>query len=133
MKPTGLKKMNEYVERKAMPGELFSKLKLKCPVNTKAALAYNDILRFKNLTKKYPEFTIADKMYIAMLKPNPYHITVIGYNGYNDPPDITKIIDEYIDREGIFDSVMRNKLQTVYNDLGWTLNLNENISKFFNF
>jgi hypothetical protein len=116
-----------------MPGELFSKLKLKCPVNTKAALAYNDILRFKNLTKKYPEFTIADKMYIAMLKPNPYHITVIGYNGYNDPPDITKIIDEYIDREGIFDSVMRNKLQTVYNDLGWTLNLNENISKFFNF
>lgn len=133
MKPTGLKKMNEYVERKAMPGELFSKLKLKCPVNTKAALAYNDILRFKNLTKKYPEFTIGDKMYIAMLKPNPYHITVIGYNGYNDPPDITKIIDEYIDREGIFDSVMRNKLQTVYNDLGWTLNLNENISKFFNF
>jgi hypothetical protein len=133
MKPTGLKKMNEYVERKAMPGELFSKLKLKCPVNTKSALAYNDILRFKNLTKKYPEFTIGDKMYIAMLKPNPYHITVIGYNGYNDPPDITKIIDEYIDREGIFDSVMRNKLQTVYNDLGWTLNLNENISKFFNF
>ncbi len=28
--------MGEYIERKPMPGELFSKLKLKCPVNTKA-------------------------------------------------------------------------------------------------
>jgi hypothetical protein len=133
MKPTGLKKMDEYVERKALAGELFSKLKLKCPANTKSALRYNDILRFKGLTKKYPEFTIADKMYIAALKPNPYKIDTIGYNGYNDPPEITKIIDQYIDREGIFDSVMRNKLETLYNDIGWTLQLNENISRFFTF
>lgn len=133
MKPTGLKKMNEYVEKKAMPGELFSKLKLKCPSNTKAALRYNDFLKFKGLTKKYPEFTIADKMYIAVLKPNPYHIDTIGFNGYNDPPEIKTIIDTYIDREGIFDSVMRNKLETLYSDLGWELKLNQNISKFFNF
>jgi hypothetical protein len=133
MKPTGLKKMDEYIERKAMAGELFSKLKLKCPSNTKAAIRYNDILKFKGLTKKYPEFTIADKMYIAALKPNPYKIDTIGYNGYNDPPEITKIIDQYIDREGIFDSVMRNKLQTVYNDIGWDLQINENIARFFTF
>jgi DNA polymerase elongation subunit (family B) len=133
LKPMGLKKMGEYIERRPMAGELFSKLKLKCPVNTKAAIATNDILRFKGLTVKYPEFTIGDKMYIAILKPNPYQLTVVGLNGYNDAPEILDLVDKYIDRDGLFDSVIRNKLETVYNDLGWTLNLNPNISKFFNF
>ena len=133
LKPTGLKKMGEYIERKPMAGELFTKLKLKCPVNTKAAIRYNDFLRYKKLNVKYPEFTIGDKMYIANLKPNPYQIDAIGYNGYNDPSDITELINKYIDRDGLFDSVMRNKLETVYNDIGWTFNLNPFKAKFFNF
>ena len=133
LKPMGLKKMGEYIERKPMPGELFSKLKLKCPVNTKAAILYNDLLRHKNLHVKYPEFTIGDKMYIAILKPNPYQIEVMGYNGYNDPPEITELINKYIDRDGLFDSVIRNKLEGVYNDIGWSLNLNPFKAKFFTF
>ena len=133
LKPTGLKKMGEYIERKPMPGELFSKLKLKCPVNTKAAIIYNDFLRHKNLHTKYPEFTIGDKMYIAILKPNPYHIEVMGYNGYNDPPEVTELINKYIDRDGLFDSVIRNKLEGVYDDIGWSLNLNPFKAKFFTF
>jgi DNA polymerase elongation subunit (family B) len=133
LKPTGLKKIGEYIERKPMAGELFSKLKLKCPVNTKAAIITNDILRFKNLTKQYPEFTIGDKMYIAILKPNPYQIEVIGLNGYNDAPEILDIVNKYIDRDGLFDSVIRNKLEGVYNDIGWQLNLNPFKAKFFNF
>jgi hypothetical protein len=133
LKPTGLKKMSEYIDRRPMAGELFTKLKLKCPVNTKAAIRYNDFLRYKKLTVKYPEFTIGDKMYIANLKPNPYQIDAIGYNGYNDPDDITQIINKYIDRDGLFDSIMRNKLETVYNDIGWDFNLNPFKAKFFNF
>ena len=133
LKPTGLKKMGEYIERKPMAGELFTKLKLKCPVNTKAALASNDFLRFKGLTQKSPEFTIGDKMYIAILKPNPYQLTVIGLNGYNDAPEILDLVNKYIDRDGLFDSIMRNKLETLYSDIGWELNLNPHKSKFFNF
>jgi hypothetical protein len=108
-------------------------LKLKCPVNTKAAIIYNDYLRHKNLHVKYPEFTIGDKMYIAILKPNPYQIEVMGYNGYNDPSEITDLINKYIDRDGLFDSVIRNKLEGVYNDIGWSLNLNPFKAKFFTF
>lgn len=133
LKPVGLKKLDEYIERKPMAGELFSKLKLKCPVNTKAASITNDLLRFKNLHIKYPEFTLGDKMYIAMLKPNPYHLTVIGLNGYNDAPEILDIANKYIDREGLFDSIIRNKLETLYSDIGWNLQLNESIASFFNF
>jgi hypothetical protein len=91
------------------------------------------MLRFKNLQKKYPEFTLGDKMYIAYLKPNPYHIEVIGYNGYNDPPEITQLINKFIDRDGLFDSVIRNKLETLYGDIGWDLNLNSHKAQFFSF
>jgi DNA polymerase elongation subunit (family B) len=133
LKPTGLKKLDEYIERRPMAGELFSKLKLKCPINTKAAIITNDLIRHKNKQKQYPEFTLGDKMYIAYLKPNPYKIDVVGYNGYNDMPEITTLINKYIDRDGLFDSVIRNKLETVYQDIGWELSLNPYRAKFFNF
>jgi hypothetical protein len=93
----------------------------------------NKINRHKNKQKHYPEFTLGDKMYIAYLKPNPYKIDVVGYNGYNDMPEITTLINKYIDRDGLFDSVIRNKLETVYQDIGWELSLNPYRAKFFNF
>jgi DNA polymerase elongation subunit (family B) len=133
LKPTGLKKLDEYIERRPMAGELFSKLKLKCPINTKAAIITNDLIRHKNKQKQYPEFTLGDKMYIAYLKPNPYKIDVVGYNGYHDMPEITTLINKYIDRDGLFDSVIRNKLETVYQDIGWDLNLNPYKAQFFSF
>ena len=133
LKPTGLKKLGEYIERAPMPGELFSTLKKKCPVNTKAAIITNDFIRFKKQSAKYPEFSLGDKMYYAQLKPNPYKIDVIGFNGYNDMPEITEIINKYIDREGLFDSIMRNKLETLYSDIGWELRMNTFVDDFFSF
>jgi hypothetical protein len=133
LKPVGLKKLDEYIERKPTTGEIFSKLKLKCPINTKSAIISNDILRFKGLTKQYPEFTIGDKIYIAALKPNPYKIEVVALNGYNDAPEILEMVDKYIDRDGLFDSIIRNKLHTVYSDIGWDLNLNPYKAQFFSF
>jgi DNA polymerase elongation subunit (family B) len=134
LKPTGLKKMKEYIAAPPRPGDIFSRLGLKCPINTKAAIYYNDILRFKKLDKKYPTFQIGDKMFIAYLKDNPYRIDVVGFNGYNDPPEIMEFVEKYIDRDGLFDSVMKNKLESLYSDLGWgAVVLNTNINKFFKF
>ena len=36
--------------------------------------------------------------FIAYLKENPYQVEVIGFNGYNDPPEIMDFIEKYIDR-----------------------------------
>ena len=115
LKPTGLKKLKEYIASPPKSGEIFSKLEKKCPVNSKAAIIYNDLLKFKKLEKSYSTFQIGDKMYIAYLKDNPYRIDVIGFNGYNDPPEIMEFIEKYIDRDGLFDSVMKNKLENLYN------------------
>jgi hypothetical protein len=134
LKPTGLKKLKEYIASPPMTGDIFSRLGNKCPINTKAAIYYNDILRFKKLDKKYPTFQIGDKMFIAYLKDNPYRIDVVGFNGYNDPPEIMEFVEKYIDRDGLFDSVMKNKLESLYSDLGWgAVVLNQNINKFFKF
>ena len=134
LKPTGLKKMGEYLAAPPRAGEVFSKLGLKCPINTKAAIYYNDLLVFKGLDKKYPKFQIGDKMYIAYLKDNPYRIDVVGFNGHSDPPELMDFIEKYIDRDGLFDGVMKNKLESLYSDLGWgAVVLNTNINKFFKF
>jgi DNA polymerase elongation subunit (family B) len=135
-KPTGVKQINSYIAKRPAPGEIFSEFKLKAPVNTKAAVAYNDLLKFKKLDKKYPMFVEGDKMKYVSLKPNPFNIEVLGFTGINDPEFITEFIDKYVDREDAFNSVLLNKLTGVYNDLGWGDQfpvLNAKINKFFKF
>ena len=134
LKPTGLKQLSSYLESKPRNGEIFSKLKTKCPINTKAAIRYNDLLRFKQLDKQYSAFQVGDKMLIAYLKDNPYKIDCIGFNGYNDPPQITEFIEKYIDRGLLFDNVMKNKIESLYSDIGWGMPIfNANFNKFFTF
>jgi DNA polymerase elongation subunit (family B) len=134
LKPTGLKNVSGYIASPPRSGEIFSKLELKCPINTKSAIYYNDLLKFKKLDKQYNTFQVGDKMFIAYLKDNPYKIDVIGFNGYNDPPFITEFIEKYLDKTKIFDSVIKNKLETIYEDLKWGKPIfNSNINKFFLF
>jgi DNA polymerase elongation subunit (family B) len=134
LKPTGLKKMKEYIASPPSNGEIFSKLALKCPINTKSAIFTNDLLRYKKLDKQYPTFQMGDKIYIAYLKPNPYHIEVLALNGYEDAPEILDIVEEYLDRDMIFDSVLKNKIETIYEDIKWGVPVfNRNINKFFAF
>jgi DNA polymerase elongation subunit (family B) len=134
-KPTGVKQIRKYIKRSPRNGEIFSELETKCPINTKAAIYTNDLLRFKKLDKQYSCFVEGDKMKYVTLKKNPYNISVIGFKGNGeDPPFITSLIEEFVDKDEIFNSVLLNKLETIYSDLGWEfVSLNENVAKFFSF
>ena len=132
-KPTGVRNINKYIASKPSPGQIFSKLESKCPINTKSAIFYNDLLRFKKLDKQYPCFVEGDKMYYVQLKDNPYKIEVIGFTG-NDPEFITDFIIKFIDKEQGFNSTLLNKLQNIYSDLSWSFpSLNAYVNKFFSF
>jgi DNA polymerase elongation subunit (family B) len=132
-KPTGVKQIESYIESSPRAGNIFSTLKLKCPINTKAAIYYNDLLKFKRVQNQYPLFTAGDKMKYIQLKENPYKIDVIGFTG-NDPEFITDLIDKFADREEGFESALLNKLKSIYEDLGWHFpSLNEKVNKFFKF
>jgi len=132
-KPTGVKQMGAYyIPSRA--GEMFSTFRTKAPANTKAAVRYNDLLKFKKLDTKYESIIEGDKIFIINLKPNVYKLETIGLPNAKVPEEIEKFVREFIDIDEIFESLLLNKLKELYKDLKWQFPLlNENISKFFKF
>jgi hypothetical protein len=132
-KPTGVKQINSY-RIPPTSGEIFSRFRLKAPSNTKAAVRYSDLLRFRKLDKKFETIIEGDKILIINLKQNPYQIDTIGLPNSKVPDEIDKFVKEYIDVDKIFESMLLNKLKELYLDLRWDFpNLNPNIGKFFSF
>ena len=132
-KPTGVKQISTY-HMPARAGEMFSSFRLKAPANTKAAVRYNDLLKFKKLDKKYESIIEGDKLFIINLKQNPYNLETIGLPNAQVPPEIEEFIKTYIDVEEIFQSLLGNKLKNLYLDLSWDFPpLNPNVKKFFAF
>jgi len=132
-KPTGVKQISSY-HIPARAGEMFSSFRLKAPSNTKAAVRYNDLLKFKKLDKKYESIIEGDKLFIVNLKQNPYNLETIGIPNASVPPEIEEFVKTYIDVEEIFESLLGNKLKNLYGDLKWEFpSLNPNIKKFFAF
>jgi DNA polymerase elongation subunit (family B) len=132
-KPTGVKQIHNY-HIPAMTGDMFSSFRTKAPANTKAAVRYNDLLRFKKLDKKYESIIEGDKIFIINLKKNPYNLETIGLPNAQVPPEIEEFVKTYIDIEEIFDSLLANKLKSLYGDLKWDFPpLNPNVNKFFAF
>jgi len=129
--PVAVKKLNKYTKSKARPGEIFSKVEKGAPAAVKAAVVYNDLLKFWGLNKEYSYITQGDKIKWIYLKPNEYHVEAIGFLGYEMPPKIEDFIERYADRKKIFDSILLNKLEGLYSDMGWDLTLNPYINEFF--
>jgi len=130
--PTSVKKLNKYTERKARAGEMFSVIGKGAPAPVKAAIVYNDLLKFWNLDKNHSPIVQSDKIKWIYLKPNPYHIEAIALLPWDYPEKIRIFIEKYADREKIFSSILLNKLEGFYSDLNWTLSLNPYQKMFFN-
>jgi hypothetical protein len=132
-KPTGVKQISAY-RIPVRAGEIFSSFRLKAPANTKAAVRYNDLLKFKKLDTKYESVIEGDKIFIINLKQNPYKLETIGLPNASVPPEIEEFVKTYIDVDEIFESLLLNKLKELYKDLSWEFpSLNPNIKKFFAF
>jgi len=131
--PTSVKTLNKYTERKARAGEMLSVVAKGAPAAVRAVIRYNDLLRFWGLSNKHSLITQGDKIKWIYLIPNPYQIDGIAFLDFDLPEKIRKFIEEYADRKKIFESILLNKLEGFYNDLGWTLNLNPYKEMFFKF
>jgi len=131
--PQAVKKLNKFTERKARAGEMFSSIGKGAPAAVKASIIYNDLLRFWKLDKKYNYITQGEKIKWIYLKNNPYRIDAIAFLDYDIPKQIRTFIEQYADRQKVFESILLNKLEGFYNDLGWSLSLNPHRNKFFNF
>ena len=138
--PTSVKQINKHQGKPARAGEIFSTFKevknradkkLGAPAAVKAAIRYNDLLRFWKLEGKHNLIAQGEKIKWVYLKPNPYQIEELAFLEYDMPEKIRIFLDEYADREKIFDSILLNKLEGFYSDLEWNLNLNPYINQFF--
>tara|TARA_R110000744_G_scaffold142137_4_gene253682 strand:- start:198 stop:1124 length:927 start_codon:yes stop_codon:yes gene_type:complete len=133
-KPTGVKDIKKYVERPPGAGNIFTVLKTGAPVNVKAAVRYNDFLKFKGLDRKHSQIVQGDKIKWVYLKDNPYKIDTMGFLDFDFPGEVRTFVETYIDRDKAFDSILKNKLETFYQDLSWgSLTLNTHVNKFFSF
>tara|TARA_R110000772_G_scaffold6342_3_gene22187 strand:+ start:358 stop:1290 length:933 start_codon:yes stop_codon:yes gene_type:complete len=130
--PTSVKTLNKYTERKAKAGEMFSIVAKGAPAAVRAVIKYNDLIKFWGLNKEYSYITQGEKIKWIYLKPNPYQIEAIAFLEFGIPEKIRTFIDKYADREKIFESILLNKLEGFYSDLGWNLNLNPYKDIFFN-
>jgi len=130
--PQAVKKLKKYTARKARAGEMFSVMEKGAPAAVKATVVYNDLLRFWGLHKKHASIAQGDKVKWIYLKQNPYQVDAIAFLEWDLPEKMRTFIEQYADRKKIFESILLNKLEGFYNDLGWTLNLNPYQQMFFN-
>ena len=130
--PQAVKKLNKYTARKARAGEMFSVMEKGAPAAVKATVVYNDLLRFWGLHKNHASISQGDKVKWIYLKQNPYQVNAIAFLEWDLPEKMRTFIEQYADRKKIFESILLNKLEGFYSDLGWTLNLNPYQQMFFN-
>ncbi len=128
-----LKTLKKYIESKARAGEMFTTVAKGAPAAVRAVIRHNDLLRFWGLSGKHSTITQGEKVKWIYLKPNPYQIDAIAFLDYDLADKIKDFIEAYADRKKIFESILLNKLDGFYNDLGWVLNLNPYREMFFNF
>jgi DNA polymerase elongation subunit (family B) len=131
-KPTGVKNIAKYVANPPAASNIFSDFENKAPVGVKAAVRYNDLLKHKGLDKKHTQIVEGDKIKWVYLRDNPYKIDTIGFLDFDLPEKIRDFIEKYVDTPRSFDTILKNKLESFYQDLGWgNLTLNTYARKFF--
>lgn len=129
--PTGVKTLNKYTERKPVGGEAFTVIKKGAPAAVRATIKYNDLLRYWKLDNKHSPIVQVDKVKWIYLKKNPYNIEALAYLDFDMPNKIREFLDKFADKEKVFDTILLNKLEGFYDDLGWRLNTNPYVNQFF--
>ena len=115
--PTAVKTLAKYSGRKAMPGEIFSEVLKGAPAPVKAAITYNDLIKFWGLHEKHSYISQGEKIKWVYLKQNPLRIESVAFLEHNIPDKVRAFIEENIDREKIFNSILFNKLKGFFDDL----------------
>ena len=131
--PTAVKKLEKYSGKSARAGEMFTEILKGAPAPVRAAIRYNDLLRLWQLDRKYNLITMADKVKWIYLKDNPYKIEALAFFDYEMPDKIVDFLDAYADRQKVFDSILLNKLEGFFSDLGWSLDLNPYVNALKSF
>jgi DNA polymerase elongation subunit (family B) len=130
-KNTSVQEMSKYIMKGRQP---FTMMK-GTPAHVKAAIRYNDCLKYFNAAYRYEPMKDGEKLKWAYLRTNPLGMDSLAFKGEDDPKEIMDFINLYIDRTRIFESELHEKLQAFYDAIGWEdcLSQKASASRFFEF
>jgi len=87
----------------------------------KAALFYNDLLQHWGLHKSTPPIFHGQKIKWVYLKQNEFGCECIAIKADGTDPDrIVEFINQYVDREAMYEQELKGKLLDFYNILNWS-------------
>ena len=130
-KNSAVKDMSKYTFKNQALGEFMKGT----PAHVKAALTYNQLLKYFKAPYKYEPMKDGDKIKWVYLKNNPLGLDSVGLTGYNDPKQILDLVKQYIDYDLIWQKELENKLDDFYSAMNWE-KPNPNLAKasqFFGF
>jgi DNA polymerase elongation subunit (family B) len=99
------------------------------PIHVKGALIYNNAIKQKGLSKKYPFINEGEKIKFSYLKmPNPFKETVISF-----PVRLPKEFDlqKYIDYDMQFEKAFIEPVKVISDCIDWTLEKQSSLEDFF--
>ena len=132
-KNTAVKELTKFEKKSRVP---FSPCPLKTPAHALSAIAHNDFLKKYGLAKKYEPIRSSQKIKWVYLKQNELGIEKIAFKADGaDCPEILKFIDDYVDRNMLYEQELIGKLKQFYNALHWEMPTENDAtaSKFFEF
>jgi hypothetical protein len=132
-RPTSIKEITKFCDNTHQPFNFTLK---GTPAHVKAAINYNDFLRYHNLDSKFAFIGDGEKIKWLYLEPdNPFRLDTLAFKDNDeDPKEIIEYIEKHIDRSKVFDSEMEKKLHDFYVALGWgniPTKVYQEYSKFF--
>lgn len=120
--PRGVSDVTGYMDRDTV-------YKKGTPINSRAAIVYNKILKEKGLENRYELITNGNKMkYLYLKTPNPVRENVIAFPEFL-PKELR--LDQYIDYKTQFDKAFIEPLTYILEAVGWTAEERVNLEDFF--
>lgn len=121
--PRGVSEISKYVDRRnggCLKGT---------PINSRAAIVYNNAIKSAGLDKKYELITPGSKIkYVHLRKPNPVQSNVIGFPNFL-PAELK--LDHYIDYDTQFNKTFLDPLTLILDAVGWTAEEQASLEDFF--
>ena len=117
---------------------MFSKFKYikGTTAQAKAALFYNDLLQHWELDKIVPPIFHGQKIKWVYLKNNEYGSDCIALKADGTDPDrIMDFVNQYVDRNAMYEQELKGKLLDFYNILNWDYpnQTDKKLGEFFSF
>jgi DNA polymerase elongation subunit (family B) len=109
-------KVNDYNPKSRQPFQMIKG----APAQVKAGCYYNDLLKLWQLDNEIPEIFHGQKIKWVYLKQNPFGIECIAMKADGtDPQRILEFIEQYVDRDAMYEQELKSKLIDFYNVLSW--------------